>query len=93
MHEEGRLLMADQNACRFYDDIYYMDDYEGLVLDKETAKPIGDASKNHDIIFLANHGIIVTGETIYQAWESLYYLERACKAQNLAMSSGKKLKI
>tara|TARA_Y100001960_G_C14736279_1_gene860477 strand:+ start:756 stop:1499 length:744 start_codon:yes stop_codon:yes gene_type:complete len=93
MQEDGRLLMADQNACRFYDSIFYLDNYEGLVLDKQTALPIGDACKEKNIVFLANHGVIVTGESIHEAWESLYYLEQACKAQNTAMSTGKKIKI
>ena len=44
-----------------------------------------------DILFLANHGIIVTGNNVYEAWESLYYLEKACRAQILAMSTGKKV--
>ena len=91
MQEQGRLLMGDQNACRFYDDIFYLDEYEGLVLDKDTAQPIGDACKENNIVFLANHGVIVTGETIHEAWESLYYLEKACKAQNNAMSTGIKI--
>lgn len=91
MQDKGRLLMGDQNACRFYDDIFYLDDYEGLVLDKETAQPIGDACKENNIVFLANHGVIVTGQTVHEAWESLYYLEKACKAQNTAMSTGKKI--
>ena len=92
MIEKGRLLMADQNACRFYNNITYLDDYEGLVLDKHTAKPIGKSMVESDILFLANHGIIVTGKNVYEAWESLYYLERACRAQILAMSLGKKIK-
>ena len=71
MQEDGRLLMADQNACRFYDSIFYLDNYEGLVLDKQTALPIGDACKEKNIVFLANHGVIVTGESIHEAWESL----------------------
>jgi ribulose-5-phosphate 4-epimerase/fuculose-1-phosphate aldolase len=92
MIERGRLLMADQNACRFYNNISYLDEYDGLVLDKHTAKPIGESMVESDILFLANHGIIVTGNNIYEAWESLYYLEKACRAQILAMSLGKKLK-
>tara|TARA_B100000579_G_C22826556_1_gene853456 strand:- start:1551 stop:2294 length:744 start_codon:yes stop_codon:yes gene_type:complete len=92
MLEKGRLLMADQNACRFYNNISYLDDYEGLVLNKHTAKPIGDSMVEADILFLANHGIIVTGNSVYEAWESLYYLEKACRAQILAMSTGKKIK-
>ncbi|PPR16157.1 MAG: Decarboxylase NovR [Alphaproteobacteria bacterium MarineAlpha9_Bin3] len=92
MLEKGRLLMADQNACRFYNNISYLDEYEGLVLNKHTAKPIGDSMIEADILFLANHGIIVTGNSVYEAWESLYYLEKACRAQILAMSTGKQIK-
>ena len=92
MLEKGRLLMADQNACRFYNNISYLDEYEGLVLNKHTAKPIGDSMIEADILFLANHGIIVTGNSVYEAWESLYYLEKACRSQILAMSTGKKIK-
>ena len=93
MQDKGRLLMADQNACRFYSNINYLDEYEGLVLNKQAANPIGKAMIEADILFLANHGVIVTGNTIYEAWESLYYLEKACRAQILSMSMGNKLKI
>ena len=93
MQDKGRLLMADQNACRFYSNINYLDEYEGLVLDKHTAEPIGRAMIDNDVLFLANHGIVVTGNNVYEAWESLYYLERACRAQILSMSIGKNLKI
>ena len=93
MLDKGRLLMADQNACRFYNNISYLDDYEGLVMDQHTANPIGNAMTDSDILFLANHGIIVTGANVYDTWESLYYLERACRAQILALSTGRDLKL
>ena len=35
-----------------------------------------------------NHGILVVGRTLANAWDDLYYLERACKNQVLAMSTG-----
>lgn len=92
MLEKGRLLMGDQNACRFYNNINYLDEYEGLVLSKHEAKPIGDSMIDADVLFLANHGIIVTGNNVYEAWESLYFLEKACRAQILAMSTGQKIK-
>ena len=93
MIEKGRLLMAEQNALRFYRKINYLDDYEGVVLDKELAEPISNSLITEDIVFLANHGIIVTGKTVYEAWDSLYFLEKACRAQILAMSLGKPIKI
>ena len=93
MLDRGRLLMAEQNALRFYEKINYLDEYEGVVLNKELAMPIANSLVDADILFLANHGIIVTGKTVYEAWESLYFLEKACRAQILAMSSGKPIKI
>jgi ribulose-5-phosphate 4-epimerase/fuculose-1-phosphate aldolase len=48
---------------------------------------------NRSVLFLANHGVIVTGGTVHEAYDRLYYLERACMTQVLAMSTGKRLKL
>ena len=37
---------------------------------------------------MANHGVITTGPTVAAAFNDLYYLERACQNQMLAMSTG-----
>jgi ribulose-5-phosphate 4-epimerase/fuculose-1-phosphate aldolase len=42
---------------------------------------------------LGNHGALVIGETVPQAFERLYFLERACQAQVLALSTGRTLKL
>ncbi len=44
------------------------------------------------VLFLAHHGVIVVGETMAQAFDDLYYLERACEVQVLAMSTGRPVK-
>ena len=44
------------------------------------------------VLFLSGHGVVVTGDTIARAFADLYYLERACQAQVLAMSTGRPLK-
>ena len=41
---------------------------------------------------MANHGITVAGTSVAHAWEQLYFLNRACHAQILAMSTGRPLK-
>ena len=43
-------------------------------------------------MFMANHGVITTGRTVAAAFDDLYYLERACQNQVLAMSTGWPLK-
>ena len=43
------------------------------------------------MLFLANHGVIVCGPAAGQAFDDLYYLERACQTQVLAMQTGAEL--
>jgi ribulose-5-phosphate 4-epimerase/fuculose-1-phosphate aldolase len=45
-----------------------------------------------DVLFLANHGVIVTGRNIAAAFDDLYYLERACMLQVLGEGTGRPLR-
>ena len=42
---------------------------------------------------MKNHGVLVVGDTVAQAYRRLYKLERVCRAQILAMSSGQPLEV
>src|SRR5438034_5663514 len=90
--EEGRLEMVEQNALRFYDDIAYDDTYNGLVVDNAEGDRLAQVLGRRRVLFLANHGVIVVGPTVAEAFDSLYYLERACRLQVLARSMGAKLR-
>ena len=92
MIEDGRLEFADQNACRFYEKIAYDDEYGGGALDNDEGSRIANALGNNDVLFMANHGVTVAGANVAHAWEQLYFLDRACQAQVLAMSTGRPLK-
>ena len=88
----GRLEWASQNSLKFHGRIAYDDNYNGLALDDaegdRMCAQLGDA----DVLFLANHGVIVTGPTMAGAFDDLYYLERACMLQVLAMGTGRPLR-
>lgn len=90
--EGGRLLWISQNAVRFYGRVAYDDQYRGLALDGSEGERIAVQCDSADIIFLANHGVVVCGSTISRALDDLYYLERACQIQLIAHSSGQPLK-
>jgi ribulose-5-phosphate 4-epimerase/fuculose-1-phosphate aldolase len=92
MIEDGRLAYADQNACRFFGKVAYDDDYPGGAFDSEEGHRIAKMLSNKNILFMANHGITVVGNSIAHAWDQLYYLNRACEAQVLAMSTGSPLR-
>lgn len=92
MIENGRLEYADQNACRFFGKIAYDDDYPGGAFDAAEGERIAKVLADKDILFMANHGITVIGNSIAQAWDQLYFLNRACEAQVIAMSTGRPLR-
>ncbi len=47
--------------------------------------------RDHDVVFMKNHGVLVVGETVAQAYKRLYRLERACRTQVLAMATEREL--
>jgi len=93
MLQGGRLEMAHQNAVRFFRQIAYENEYNGLVLDDAEANRIADRMKDMTALFLANHGVIVRGPSVAWAFDDLYYLERACMHQVLALGTGRPLKL
>jgi ribulose-5-phosphate 4-epimerase/fuculose-1-phosphate aldolase len=91
--EDGRLEMAEQNALRFYDRIAYDDDYAGIAFAVEEGDRMAAKMGNRGILFLANHGVVVTGNSIAMAFDDLYFLERAAQVQVLARSTGGRLRV
>ena len=91
MIENGGLEWANQTALNFYDDVAYDRQYNGLVLDDREGDRIAAALGDKRVLFLANHGVIVIGRSVGEAFDDLYYLERACQAQVIAMSTGRPL--
>jgi ribulose-5-phosphate 4-epimerase/fuculose-1-phosphate aldolase len=90
--EGGRLEMVEQNALRFHEDIAYDDEYNGLVVDNAEGDRLARALGKKRVMFLANHGVIVVGPSVAEAFDLLYYLERACRLQVLARMMGGKLR-
>ncbi|MFM8852812.1 MAG: class II aldolase/adducin family protein, partial [Acidimicrobiaceae bacterium] len=87
-------LMLDQNACRFHNRIAYDRDYAGMALEvsegERVAKLLG---RSRNVLFLANHGVIVVGKTVAETFDELYYLEKASQLQVLALSTGRELEL
>ena len=87
----GRLEWALHTTCRFFGRVAYDNDYDGVALSdtvgERMAKILGDA----DVLFLGNHGVITAAPTVAQAFDDLYFVERAAQTQILAMSTGQPL--
>ena len=84
--------MISQYAIRFYNRIAYIQEYEGSVLGGSEGDHLAAEMGEREVALLGAHGVIVTGPTICEAFDDLYYLERACQVQVIALSTGKKLR-
>ena len=93
MLENPRLEMAVQSALGFHDDIAYDLNYNGFAYDESEGERLARALGRKSVLLMGNHGALVVGRTLPQAFERLYFLERAAQAQVLAMSTGRPLKL
>jgi len=95
MVEGGKLEMAHQTAIPFWGRMSHHT-FGGFALDETEGTRIAEAQQDNqhaDIFFLDNHGVTVGAESIAEAFDDLYYLERACRQQVLAQSTGLPLKL
>lgn len=91
MLENPRLEMAVQSALGFYNDISYGPHYNGFAFDASEGERLARALGETSVLMMANHGVLVVGQTVPKAFERLYFLERAAQAQVLALSTGRPL--
>ena len=78
------LLPLTQTAMRFLKIGYH--DYQGVVLDtEEQASLLADLGHSEAVIF-RNHGALVVGRSVGEAFNWMHRLELACRAQIGAMS-------
>ncbi|KQQ60447.1 hypothetical protein ASF66_11855 [Pseudomonas sp. Leaf129] len=92
MLEGDPFVWAGQTALKFYERMVVDEHYNGLALDDAEGERISRAAGEADIVMLKNHGPLVLGPSIAEAWDDLYYLERAAEVQLKAMASGRPLK-
>jgi ribulose-5-phosphate 4-epimerase/fuculose-1-phosphate aldolase len=85
-HGDG-LMPLTQTAMLIRDEVAYHD-YEGVAVDLDERERIIADLGQKGAMLLRNHGTLAVGETVGEAFLRIYFLERACQAQILALSAG-----
>nr|WP_243450972.1 class II aldolase/adducin family protein [Sphingosinicella sp. CPCC 101087] len=88
-HGDG-LMPLTQTAMLIRDEVAYHD-YEGVAVDLDERERIIADLGDKGAMLLRNHGTLAVGETVGEAFLRIYFLERACQAQILALSAGDNL--
>jgi ribulose-5-phosphate 4-epimerase/fuculose-1-phosphate aldolase len=90
---DPELKPIDQNTARFYNRIAVDLDYSGIAEDKAEGQRLARVLGNKRTIMMGNHGVLCAAPTVAEAFEDLYFLERAAQTMILAYSTGQKLNI
>jgi ribulose-5-phosphate 4-epimerase/fuculose-1-phosphate aldolase len=91
MTGRGLDTRASQNAMYFHGRIARLP-YGGLAdAEAEGARIAAALSDGVSVLLMDNHGVLVVGDSVADAWHQLYFLERACQVQVLAQSTGSPL--
>ncbi|MGE0307182.1 MAG: class II aldolase/adducin family protein [Acidimicrobiia bacterium] len=91
MIEDG-LLPLNQAAMMIASDIAYHD-YEGPAFDLGERQRLQADLGSKNIMMLRNHGTLVLGRSIAEAFQRCYFLESACTVQVKAMGMGRALTV
>jgi ribulose-5-phosphate 4-epimerase/fuculose-1-phosphate aldolase len=88
--QEDGLLPISQHAMRVYGQLAYHD-FEGIALDSDEQQRLVRDIGSRNVLILRNHGLLTMGNTVPDAFELMFYLERACQIQIAATSGTQKL--
>jgi len=83
----------DQTTARYFNRVAYDMDYGGIADSTAEGDRLAAALGNQSTMLMGQHGVLVVGETVADAFDRLYYLERACRTLVLAYSTGQPLNV
>ena len=63
-------------------------DFEGITLDREECQRLAADLGDRNVMILRNHGLLVCGRSIGDAFAEHYMLQRACEVQVAAQATG-----
>ena len=90
--EDPRILPIGQTELGTAVHTAYDDAYAGPAFDPAEGERLAGALGDKSVLMMANHGALVVGRSVAEAYDRLYYVERVAQVQLYAMWTGRKLK-
>jgi ribulose-5-phosphate 4-epimerase/fuculose-1-phosphate aldolase len=90
---DSTLYPIDINAARFFGRVAVDTHFSGMALSSdEAARQAQLLAGGKSVLLMANHGVLVVGPTVADAFDELYYFERAAEILLTCYSTGKSLR-
>lgn len=91
---DSRLPPIDQNTAMFFNRTVIDENYGGLAFEEEGTRCAGMlGDPRTQVMIMGNHGVLVIGQTVAEAFNRLYYFERAAETYIRALQTGRPLRV
>ncbi|MFT4716204.1 MAG: ribulose-5-phosphate 4-epimerase/fuculose-1-phosphate aldolase [Paracoccaceae bacterium] len=91
---DSTLLPIDQNTATFFNRVVIDEEFAGLAFESEGARCAKQlANPKMKTMIMGNHGVMITGESVADTFNRLYYFERAAETYIRALQTGQPLRI
>lgn len=90
---DPRMLPLDNNTARFFNRLAIDQGFGGIADEAEEGLRLAAALGNKKTLLMGSHGITCTGPTVAEAFEDLYFFEKAAQTLLLAYASGQPLNV
>ncbi|MEM6669052.1 MAG: class II aldolase and adducin N-terminal domain-containing protein [Pseudomonadota bacterium] len=90
--KDPTLPPIDQTTMRFFNRVAIDFGFDGMGLDDE-AERLATILGNRSVMMMGQHGVLVVAPTVAQAFDEIYYFEKAAQNYIVALSTGRELNI
>lgn len=90
---DPRMVPLDNNTARYFQRLAIDEGFGGIADEAAEGLRIAAALGNHRTLLMRNHGITCVADTVAEAFENLYFFEKAAQTLLLAYASGQPLNV
>ncbi|MEM7222590.1 MAG: class II aldolase/adducin family protein [Pseudomonadota bacterium] len=91
--KDSNLPPIDQNTMRFFGQVAVDEGFEGMATTETEGARLAGVLGDKSVLVMGNHGALVVGRSVAEAFDTLYYFERACETLLTAYMTGKELRV
>jgi len=90
---DSSLPPIDQNTMRFHGDIAVDEGFGGMAFTEAEGARLAGVLGDKRVLVMGNHGALVVGDSVADAFDRLFYFEKACQTVVTAYATGRELRI
>jgi ribulose-5-phosphate 4-epimerase/fuculose-1-phosphate aldolase len=90
---DPQIRPIDQNTARYFNRLAIDSSYAGMADSEQEGARLARLLGNKSRLMMGNHGVLITANTVGEAFDDIYTIERACQIQVQAYATGQPLNV